>query len=539
MAETRFYSCAAFSFLLLLLLAGSLVVQTAGYALDLSLSPYSLYIALLPGLLVTYGYCFPLTHRHIRVAALCAAALALLGALSRHMLDFSADGLGYQQASVEAIMNGWNPFGHDSMMLWQQIYPSGIWAIEASLAYLYGSVEAAKMLHVWLLFITLPILLFGFARYRGTLNRLQVTLVVLAALSTTVLSQLLTHYVDADAYLAGLIFIGGLLIYGHSRRFNIVSSIIMAASLCLVINAKLSGIYHGGMLSAGAVLFLWVRAKRFPWKAAIMLFAAGLFAVLILGYRPYVTSFIHYGPSLFPDNTESFSGAQRPSSFDGITPPQRFLYSLFSMDGGSPHRPAILKWPWTIGSAEWKFSGDPDPRSGGYGPLFALGFLCSLAIFAYAVLRKFPADKGLMVLAVICLLFSAMFPQSWWARYVPFAYLAPFLLLLAIGSYDWLVQGGLVAVILIFGINSEMSLSAASVLYYRGEQHFTDVVNQLKKKPDGTVYLVPPVFNYKKYNGAYMPLQRRLNEEGIGSVIKPGTDCPRMVEMYSGFAICY
>jgi len=539
MTETRYSPYLAFSFLLLLLVVGGLLIQTFGHVLNVNLSRTCLFIALPFCLLITYGICFPLDKRHVAVALILTLLLAVLGIASRNWYDFTADGMGYQQPTAEAILNGWNPFGPDPNMLWQQIYPSGAGAAEASVAALYGSIEAAKMLQIWWIVIALPVLLAGLASYLGPLSREQELLAALCVFSSIVFAQLLTHYVDALVYLSGVTFLGALLMYGNWQRGNLMPCLAMAASILFLANAKLSGVYHAVALCATAVLFLWVGTKRAPWKLAIILFAGGLVAVFFIGYRPYVTNFETYGIAMFPDNPDAFIGNQRPSSFDPLPPPGRFFYSLFSISGGAPHKPAQLKLPWTIHTMEWKFAGDPDARTGGFGPLFAFGFLASFALFAYAMIRKQPADNGLVLLSMLCLLSSALFPQSWWARYVPFAYCTPFLLLLSISSADKGIRSGIYSLVILFGANSAIAATSAYNLFHNNQAYFMTIAADLRKQPAGSVYLVPPVANYRKYNDAYMPLMRRLKEQGVDSTLKVGDLCPHMKEMYSEYKLCY
>jgi hypothetical protein len=143
-----------------------------------------------------------------------------------------------------------------------------------------------------------------------------------------------------------------------------------------------------------------------------------------------------------------------------------------------------------------------------------------------------------VLIATVCLLFSAAFPQSWWARYVPFAYAVPFLLLLALPTTQT-AQKTLCCTLVLWSAASAISAAEAYALYRDNETHFAEVIATLQKAPPGSVYLVPPVANYAKYNQANMPLQRRLAVAGIATAIKIGAPCPHKVEEYSEFRICY
>lgn len=540
MTATRYSPVLAFSCLLVLLIAGSLVVQAIGHVLGVNASRAAFFIVLPFAVWLVYVRCFPWDAKYIAVAFLLALLLADLGIACRHWYDFTADGMGYQQPTAQALLQGWNPLGPEPELLWQQIYPWGAAGAEASLAGLYGSIESARILQIWWLVAALPIFLCGIACNAASLSRIQLILAVLCVLSATVTAQLLTHYVDSLIYLSGMTFLGALLMYVHAVYGRMMPAILMTACVVFVVNAKLSGIYHAFMLCVVAVTFAWIKTRQFSWKLAFLLLLSGLAAVLFVGYRSYVTNFMHYGLAMFPDDTDAFSGTQRPSSFDTIPAFARFFYSLFSITGGFPHEPAQLKWPWELHKLEWEFAGIPDARAGGFGPLFALCFLLSLGIFVYAVIRKIPIDKGLAALGGICLLFSALFPQGWWARYVPFAYCAPFFLLLSIPSFGGkIMRNGMYALIVLFAVNITLIFSSAFVLSRSDQIHFLEVAAKLRGQPAGSVYLVPPTTSYRKYNHAYMPLLRRLKEHGVEATLKVDAPCTRFAEIYAEYKLCY
>jgi len=540
MAESRYSSYLAFSFLLTLLLAGCLLIQAAGQWLDVPLATACLPLALLPFLGLTYGYVFPLTRQHLVVGIMLAALLALAGITSSHWFDMTSDGMGYHQPAAQAIWEGWNPLHHNATLLWQNIYPCGAWEIEASLASLFGTIEATKTLQSWWIIIAVPVLLSGVTYYKAaSLTRAQVLLVMLMVFGPVVLGQVLTHYVDAMIYLAGVSFIGALLMVEQGGRLRLLACLIMGVSLLFIVNAKLSGIYHAVMLCAAAIIFLWLRRKHLPWRMAAYLFCTGLVATFFLGYHPYITNFLTYGSYMHMD-AETFSSAQRPWNLTPMHGIVRFFYSLFSATGGSPLEPAQLKWPWTIGLLEWVEAGAPDSRTGGFGPLFALGLLTTFALMVFALLKQYSLDKRLLGLSFICLLFSVCFPQGWWARYVPFAYSVPFLLLLALPK-DALkgLRFPVAIIIAIFFANSTLSAVAAYWMESDREVYFQYMLKDARSKPAGSVYLVAPAEDYDIYNHSYQLLQRRLSKAGVQTTIRINDSCPHKLAEWAEFKICY
>jgi hypothetical protein len=529
----------AFSLLLTLLIAGSLVVQVIGHLINIPLAPASLFIVLLPALWITYRICFPFTYQSIIIAVILGFLLAFLGILSIHMQDWTSDGISYHQPAVSALLHGWNPLGKPAEMLWQNIYPSGVWSVEASLVSLYGSIEAAKVLHIWWLFIAVPTIFVGLSHYtKIPLNYRQVFLIVLCVFSPIVLGQMLTHYVDALIYLSGLTFIGALLLLGHSDEEDKAAILLMVCCLIFIINTKLTGIYHAFMLCVCAVLFLWVKDKSIPWRLAIILCITGIFATFILGYHPYITNILKYGSLLHTDSS-SFSAYQRPYNLAKLNSIERFFHSLFSVTGGKPREFAMLKWPWQLYGDEFEAAGEPDIRSSGFGPLFALGLLISALLITYAVIKKISLDKGLLIIAAALLFFSLTFPESWWLRYVPFAYAVPFLVLLRLPVQGRVIRFGIICVIIIFTTNSIIATLSAFDLYVRGAENFTEIIEKLHGKPKDSVYLVPPGSDYKIYNHAYETLERRLSEKGIQPHVRVDAPCLHKAAQYSEFKVCY
>jgi len=100
--------------------------------------------------------------------------------------------------------------------------------------------------------------------------------------------------------------------------------------------------------------------------------------------------------------------------------------------------PVTVKVPGAIYPSELK-SLAYDTRRGGFGPFFSLAFFTALASAVY-LLRAINktnheiAGQSLAIasMGIVLLGASIVFPESWWARYVPFVWLAPVLLVAAV-----------------------------------------------------------------------------------------------------------
>lgn len=536
MNRTPYEPFLAFATALSALTAAIMLVQTAGNALDVHLTPYALWLSLPVAAAAGYGLAFRPSARNVAAGVGLAAALACLGYLSALRPDWSWDGIAYQQPAALAILEGWNPL-RPAPMLWQNIYPSGVWAVEAAVAAAYGTIEAAKAVQWWWVFIALPVWLQGLREYLGPLGRGRLALAVTAVLNPVVLVQLGTHYVDGMLYLAGVSFLGALLLTdGPHRR---AAWLVMGAAVTFMVNAKLSGIYHAVAWCLLALVFLRLRQGRMPWQAGWRLLAVGLVATFVIGWRPYATNFLTYG-ALMPLDRNAFAAAQRPVNLAQVPAPGRFVYSVFSQTAGEgPREPARLKWPWEVAPSEWHVAGYPDARSGGFGPLYALGLVLSAAVVLGALYRRSGFDGPLALLAAGCLAASAAFPEGWWLRYVPFAYTAPLLALLAIRRREGAVRWGCGAAAVVFALNAALTAGAAWRYAGYAERRFAETLAAVRRDPSAPVYLVPPGADYEVYNHAHRTLQRRLSAEGIDAPVRVGAPCGRMAGIWADFRVCY
>lgn len=390
---------------------------------------------------------------------------------------------------------------------------------------------------VWLV-IALPLWSSGLRSYlQRPLTKREYLLAGLAVASPVVWTQLLTHYVDAMIYLSGLSFVGVLLTYGGDRRQRTLCLLLMGSCVLFMVNAKLSGLYHAVVLCGAALLFVTMRTRAVPYGMAASLLFAGLLATLVLGFHPYVTNLMTYGSLLHMDGN-TFSGYQRPANLSALLAPERFFASIFSATGGMPRLAAQPKLPWQILPQEWNMAGAPDSLTGGFGVWFALAMLGTFLLLALA--RKTAPDLPLLALAAILFASSMLFPEGWWARYVPFAYLAVLLVLLALPRHLPAPLPAIATlVVAILLANSTLAMISSYRLYHRKMGELTQLAARLRAQPAGSVYLVPPGDDYLVYNHAHMPLQRRLAALGVPTTVRVNAPCPHLVATVSEFTICY
>lgn len=547
LSDSRNAPFLAFAFFLCTLISATLIIQFVGNALNISLVRYALPMMVIPSMWLSYAYFFSHSRANLMVGGILTGALVLLGLWSRTILDLSWDGMAYQQPSILEILEGRNPFYTDSTLVFGNVFLSIAWYVEASLAALHGSIESGKALYIWLLFITIPVLITGLKNIFGHLQLHHYMLAWLLVFSPVVIGQSVTHYIDGMIYLEGLIFIGALFMLGASRRYDLIAFFLMAMSLLFVINSKLSGVYHAAVLCTGAVIYLWIQQKQFPWKMTVFLMLTGLICTAVFGYKPYVSNIREFG-SILPFSTDRIVLGLRPPNITPLSNLGRFLYTTFSIAGGNNGEDSVLKWPWMIYEREWNMGGVQDYKNAGFGVFFALGFLLSLAFFCtqlfYSIRRTGNTGMraGLVMLAGLFIAASILLPEGWWARYAPFAYTAPFLLLLAPHAD---IPGRTARIckyiiITVFIVNCLIPLRLVLLGHAVAQESFYDVVDFMKSLPPDSIYLVPvEPKTYQTNNHAYIAIQRRLQEQGINAPVRQYAICKHQMVILVNFRVCF
>ncbi|MZR31719.1 hypothetical protein [Sneathiella litorea] len=303
---------------------------------------------------------------------------------------------------------------------------------------------------------TVTVLTFGFflEQFAGRLSRYQkLASLFLAGIiigNPIVLTQMMTHYTDAPLYLIGCALVFFLMIDAFTpnklARWGVISCII------LLINTKTATLYYVPLIVIGGFVmdlvlngsikdcvpraFQWILRKGFLY--AFVYF----FAIIVLGYKPYVTNLQDHLALLYPSVTEIMS-YNIPNNVQGVSAPVGFFYGIFAETGRTlwpyPFDSQIhLKIPGSFTFDEFKILRF-DTRRGGFGPFFSLALLSSLLTYitcraACFSSRSYTMVKGgdsIAAYATILFLMSMFFPESWWARYVPFTWLSAVLFVIA------------------------------------------------------------------------------------------------------------
>lgn len=359
--------------------------------------------------------------------------------------DTSWDGLSKHQESVLALAAGWNPDKDPEGKTLAQLAERepglrGSWILErpdppriqhflAALPVAAGfGVESAKWLGPLLLICAWGLVQQGLGAL-GWLGWRKHLVAAGFALNPVSLSQIPSLYFDG-AYASALTAAVGacFLIWGRPGAAGWVGWIgALGLSVCL----KRAGLVTAGCLAA---FFLSAFLLRRGWRSLLQ--PTAWLSLLALGAAAFFAQFL-LPPPMRP-SPELFRMMLNPSIQDegaGSNPELRTLprwrqyaASHFAPTEVLPER-IRSKPPFWFTRPELAVFEDlsPDPRAGGFGPLYLTA--CCLALVPGAVgLRRPHPSRNLWGILLVVVLVTLFLLPSWWARWFPQGWWAPALL---------------------------------------------------------------------------------------------------------------
>ncbi len=208
----------------------------------------------------------------------------------------------------------------------------------------------------------------------------------------------------------------------------------LTAGLVLVftLNLKFTAVPILVFICAAASGLLWIRRGHKPaLELGVWLAIFGIVGIFALGYAPYTKNIIGYGHPFYPlmgaGETADIMTTNTPPVLEGKGAAEAFLFSVFSETHAGFGEPARLKLPFALSAAEVRAAGGVDTRIAGFGPLFS-GALLLAAFVALFLVRPFLANRmagSILLLVGTSIVLVLIFPENWWARYVPFAWYVP------------------------------------------------------------------------------------------------------------------
>ena len=355
------------------------------------------------------------------------AAAAAVG--FRQLPDAGWDAQMYHLPSVLRLLSGWKPMIAATDLMLSNLYPSGTWTILAGFDAIFGF-ESGRAIGPILMLAASGIVWKTFRRVGTTAASCAVVTITLVA-NPVALSQLFTAYADGTLYELTLILICSLIIMLEDRGLG--AALLAGAAMILVCNTKLTGLFFAALAVAtwgGLLLFrygpTWTMVRDRHRQIALLV-TAGLLAVGFVGWRPYVVNVLEHHRAvsdlhlIYPEAPPNLNAAGRGWKLAAL-----FFARTSTLYPG----PASFKVPGTVDRDELHMA--TDTRIGGFGPFFGAATLVGLAALAWASVRRTTPRlvyrhrlEVLLGLTAYGLLTTVIFPEPWWARFVPFASVIP------------------------------------------------------------------------------------------------------------------
>jgi hypothetical protein len=409
--------------------------------------------------------------------------------------DYSYDGQVYHQEIMIMLSNGWNPiYQHHSMTtnvsaaIWVDHYLKGLETIWASIFCMTGNIESGKSINF--LMVEASFCLFYSMmceRFSSIASKKRIYICLFFTFCPVVAAQWLTYYIDWSMYVLLLSFVSVLLlpmIRNSNYRYLLIGMIIFLASAI-----KWNFLFWIGF---AVIIYMTILLAKKQYLIFRKMFFTGIISLILgtglAGFNSYVTNVIDHSTPFYPltgnDKVDIMTSQSPPNLREKNHIAQVFI-SLFSYPANDPKKPTKYIFFFDIKEFLYgimKTSTPTDTRISGFGAFFSSILILSAIVYLFTKIR----DKQQRILfgIIISALLGGLFilPSGWWARYVPFFWAMPLVMLLyselAVNVSHWVMW--LRRIVYVF-IICNLSLAIVSPIVYSlyNEIKVHSVVSQL------------------------------------------------------------
>lgn len=392
--------------------------------------------------------------------------------ISGNIYDVTADGNTYHKLAIGAMKNGWNPVYTDSLdfdkdqgnpfnvsednvnVKWVDHYAKGTETYGAVIYAFTGNIESGKSYTLLLMYAAFAIVTAYLFKNRKFNLFLSAILAFLLFINPITVVQMFNYYVDGVLMITLLLIIYECLIISTKNLENRKESfLILGMAIIWCINAKFTGLAFAGIFClAFYIYWLIIDYKRYGKKVfkerllkySIFYFVVVIVSLCLVGASSYLRNTVQHGNPLYPlygkGHVPNMVVQEQPKSFAQKNNLEIFFISLFSK--GVNVSPSYsdanvqpeLKIPFTFSKEEIQNYSIPDIRMAGFGPLFSGVFLVTLIcsiIISINLIRNKKWNILIPYLIVFIISFGLVIGVygSYWARYIPYVFMLPMLLL--------------------------------------------------------------------------------------------------------------
>jgi hypothetical protein len=395
-----------------LIYAKSLII----FAMDIELSYYIYYSSHFFAAATCFIYLRRLQIAHyicLKIIGLVIGLCIFLTFCSSFVFDTSWDGMAYHQEAILQLDTGWNPVYYSlpanvENSIWIEHYPKMTWIFSYVILKTYNSIEAGKVLHFYLHISLFFVLLFSLNYNKSSLDWRTILYSLAVVLNPVSINQFFTFYNDSEIYTIGLL---AMLLGWHSIVLhNSFHKYIYFSLIILLVNIKFTGVIYSIIIiiSLHAVNYS-INKSLGSWVIFAMSILSVFIGLFVAGFSPYYKNFILYKNIFYP-----LMGEGAIDIITRVTPPE-----VFGMGRVASFIESNFYFPNIMNVTNY------DSRLGGFGFMFPLLLIASLLLCLYILV----CDRRIFAKLTLCLLGLAAFvfvnPAPWMARYVPFAWLIP------------------------------------------------------------------------------------------------------------------
>lgn len=428
--------------------------------------------------------------------------------LDGKIYDKSWDGMAYHQIGILELSEGWNPFYEQipdrpqaskyfnykvNLSLWVNHYGKALETFSAVLMGTTGNIESGKVFHLLLFFSAFCYVLYLLVVLKFINNPWGIVLAFAAAFNPITVNQLFSYYLDTAVGSLVLLLIVLLILLidsGGKNESNWSAYISLFFVMIVLINIKFTGaVYLAWFGFVFVCVILYLRLSRLIKRFFSVAIPAGLIAIFIAGFNPYITNTIHHGHPLYPiagKNSVDVIRNMIPEPLEGHNRFTKFAMSTFSKTDNSKkekNQTIEYKIPFTFSVNELKTLQSEGVRLGGFG-IFWSGIFCLTLLFLTLILFQLRGRQRFYLIVLLVAILGSVFinPASWWARFVPQLWLFPIVIcaFLLAANKKWFNRFGQVLVLLLIA-NSAATAVTYFYSVYSSTTGANKALSQLRK----------------------------------------------------------
>ncbi|MCZ2357112.1 MAG: hypothetical protein LC115_10600 [Bacteroidia bacterium] len=429
-------------------------------------------------------------------------------------LDVSYDGVSYHAQAVIEFLNGWNPYYYKLSTetlheIWLNHYPIASW-LDAAL--LYAALPSFSGMKSFSMFLPLCAASFSIGVFKRIGFSWPIAILIGSILGFNPVSIYEIQSLYLDGHIAAFwLFLIVLFIWRYRESTDYFFCGILLGSITLI-QLKFTGVVFVLMLLSMASLAYFL-LKRFELILPILAAGFVTFTVgfWILGYAPYVRNLSEHNHIFYPLMGEQSQAVDIMNNnpaykyqFGGHSTWYKFLKSYGSY---CQHLNTEKDLEWRIPfatDAEEVHAWIPGGWiTAGFGPMFSGILLVIIVLSVFQVVLN-PNLYRYLLIAIFYLLCVLIVPENWLARYVPYFWYFPWLIL----AFFWRNTSHIGLKIILFG---------TLIAGFWNIGHITEHSGKLQMWDENRWWSDYNKIGYDSYIywGPFRAIEKRMQDHGI------------------------